>query len=521
MMDANPNRMSPRQRMINLMYLVLTAMLALNVSSDVLDGFTQVHDGLMRSNGNVADRNAAIYAAIEKFARNNPDKGGPWLAKAVEVRTATAGLMSCVDSLKFAIVREADGNNADINSIKNREDLEVASVVILASGSNRGENLRNRLAAYRERICAMLSDSIVRGNISVALSAEDVPQTGVAPLKWEEAQFGHKSVLAAVTLLTKLQNDLLYAEGEALRALHSQIDATDVRVNELSAFVVPQSRVVMRGGSYKARVVLAAVDTTRRPEVYIDGRLLTTADGDFAINAAAAGTYDYSGHVRQRHDDGSCTTHDFSSSYTVIEPAATVSATMMNVLYAGIANPLSISVPGVPSNAISATMTNGSLTRSGDAWNATPDDVDKDAVISVSADIDGASTTVATHVFRVRRLPDPEACISYVDASGHVRQCKGSGPMPKSALLKAPVLEAAIDDGLLDVKFMVIGFQTVFFDAMGNAMPENSDGANFSARQRQQIQRLARGKRFYVSGIRAKGPDGTVRNLSPIEVIVN
>lgn len=516
-MDATPNRMSPRQKMINLMYLVLTAMLALNVSSDVLDGFNQVHYGLMHSNGNAADRNAAIYAAIENFARNNPDKGGPWLAKAVEVRAATDGLICFVDSLKLAIVREADGDNADVDAIKNREDLEAASVVMLASGSNRGENLRHRVAAHRERICAMLPDSVVRGNIRAALSAVDVPQA----MKWEEAQFDHKSVLAAVTLLAKLQNDLLYAEGEALRALHSQIDATDVRVNELKAFVVPQSRVVMRGQSYKARVVLAAVDTTRRPDIYVDGRLLTSTDGDFSINATAAGTYDYSGHVRLMHDDGSCATHNFSSSYTVIEPAATVSATMMNVLYAGISNPLSISVPGVPAAAVSAKMTNGSLVRRGDVWVATPDAVGKDAVISVSADIDGASTTVATHVFRVRRLPDPAAYISYVDASGHVRQYKGSGPMPKSALLKTPVLEAAIDDGMLDAKFTVLGFQTVFFDAMGNAMPENSDGAEFSARQRQQIQRLARGKRFYISGIRAKGPDGTVRNLSPIEVIVN
>lgn len=87
--------------------------------------------------------------------------------------------------------------------------------------------------------------------------------------------------------------------------------------------------------------------------------------------------------------------------------------------------------------------------------------------------------------------------------------------------MQAPGLEAAIDDGLLDTKFKVVGFETVFFDSMGNAIPEVSDGANFSQRQKQSFQRLSRGKRFYISRIRAIGPDGITRDLSPMEVIVN
>ncbi len=100
-MAANSARLSPRQKMINLMYIVLTAMLALNVSSDVLDGFTQVHQGLNRSNQNVATRNSAIFAHIEAFANQNPDKGRSWYEKAVQVRQATDSLNSLIDSLKY------------------------------------------------------------------------------------------------------------------------------------------------------------------------------------------------------------------------------------------------------------------------------------------------------------------------------------------------------------------------------------------------------------------------------------
>ncbi len=106
-MAANNNKLSPRQKMINLMYIVLTAMLALNVSSDVLDGFTQVHDGLNRSNSNVGQRNDDIYRRLEEFTAGNPDKGRAWLDKATDVRRVTEGLYSQIDSLKLAIVRKA------------------------------------------------------------------------------------------------------------------------------------------------------------------------------------------------------------------------------------------------------------------------------------------------------------------------------------------------------------------------------------------------------------------------------
>ena len=99
-MSENTTRLSPRQKMINLMYIVLTAMLALNVSSDVLDGFTQVEEGLNRTNDNIEQRNDAIYHTLEAFAEKNPEKGKVWYDKATEVRNATSQLYEYVDSLK-------------------------------------------------------------------------------------------------------------------------------------------------------------------------------------------------------------------------------------------------------------------------------------------------------------------------------------------------------------------------------------------------------------------------------------
>ncbi|WP_217961477.1 type IX secretion system motor protein PorM/GldM [Muribaculum intestinale] len=518
----NTRSLSPRQKMINLMYIVLTAMLALNVSSDVLDGFGQVEEGLARSNATVDQRNEAVFRRLEAFAEQNPGKGAAWLDKAAEVRSTTSRVYGLIDTLKMAIAIEADGNNANLANILNQDNLDAASIVMLSPRSAKGKHLRSTIDYYRNYIGSLMSDSLKRDNIMRSLSTEQITRRGtVTPQLWEEAMFENKPVIAAITLLTKLQSDIRYAEGEALSTLLANVDAGDVRVNELNAFVIPQSRNVMRGSRYSANIVLAAVDTTQRPTIYINGKQLDNDRGLFETLASSTGNFDYSGYLEVPHGDGTVTRHDFNSSYTVIEPTATISATMMNVLYAGIDNPMSISVPGIAPSAISASMTNGTLSRHGDSWVARPGKVGTEAVVTVTANIDGRPQTVATTSFRVRKLPDPAPFISYTDSKGHQERYKGSKPFPKTLLLQAPGIEAAIDDNLLNVSYRVLSFETVFFDSMGNAIPEVSQGSQFSQRQKDSFRRLQRGKRFYISRVKAIGPDGIERDLAPMEVIVN
>lgn len=521
-MGANGNvaRMSPRQKMINLMYIVLTAMLALNVSSDVLNGFTLVEDGLKRTNSNVSDRNAALYMQLEEFTRQNPQKGKPWLDKAADVRRQTLSLYKYIDSLKLAIVRDADGVDGKVDNILNQDNLEASSKVMVTYGN--GAKLERRLAAYRKYIAAYIADPKKQAAIQKALATEPVLQKGsMIKVPWVSGMFENMPVVASVTLLSKLQNDLLFAEGEALQTLVASVDAGDVRVNKLDAFVIPNSKLVMRGGKYSADIVLAAVDTTQRPAIFVNGRQLPANTRTYEFMAGQTGTFTYSGYLDVTRGDGTTSRYPFQSDYTVIEPTATVSATMMNVLYAGINNPISISVPGVAQNAVSATMTNGSLTRSGDHWNAHPTRVGAECVITVTATLEGRSQTVSTSTFRVRKLPDPTAYIAYKDSKGNENHYKGSKPFAKSLLLAADGLDAAIDDDLLNVHYSVVYFETIVFDSMGNAMPEKSAGSRFSQRQKTSFRRLSRGKRFYITRIRAKGPDGIVRDLSPMEVIVN
>lgn len=519
----NVARMSPRQRMINLMYIVLTAMLALNVSSDVLNGFNQVHEGLHRTNQNMASRNEAQFQYLKELFDKNEAKVGPWYEKGVALHNNSVQLCTTIDSLKTAIARQADGPQGDPNSIVNLDDLEAAAVTMLNPATSHGKSLRGKVEDYRSFVAALIPDTIKRGAVLEMLSTEVTNKPGtIGPTTWEEKMFDNMPAVAAVTLLSKLQNDIRQAESEAMSDLITNVDIGDVRVNELNAYVIPNSNMVMRGGKYTANIVLAAIDTTQRPAVFVNGSKLNNDKGLLEFTAGAVGSHDYSGYIEVMRGDGTMARHPFSSSYTVMEPMATISPTMMNVLYAGIDNPISISVPGVPMNAVQANMTNGTLTRNGDTWIAHPGKVGTEAVISVTAQIDGSSQQVGSMSFRVRKLPDPTPYIPMKDGQGNVTHYKGfPKKISKAALMEAETLGAALDDDLLNVTYSVVSFSTVFYDSMGNAIPEVSNGNAFSPRQKEQFKRLKPGKTFFISEVKAKGPDGITRDIPPMQVALN
>lgn len=519
----NVARMSPRQRMINLMYIVLTAMLALNVSSDVLNGFNQVQEGIHRTNLNISARNEVQFRYLSDLYAQNPAKAGPWYAKGVDLRKQSEALYNEIESLKTAIAKAADGPDGDYKNLKNNDDLEAAGVTMLNPATNRGAALRKQVDAFRNFVVRLIPDEQKRKSVEQMLSTTVArPKGTVGPYSWEQKMFDNMPSVAAVTLLTKLQNDIRQAESEALSNLITNVDIGDVRVNELNAYVIPNSNMIIRGGKYSASIVLAAIDTTKRPTIYVNGQRLNNPKGLYEFVPGAIGTHEFSGYIEVARGDGSLDKRPFKSSYTVIEPMATISPTMMNVLYAGINNPISISVPGVPMSAVQATMTNGSLTRNGDVWVAHPGKVGTEAVISVSAQLEGRTQSVGSMTFRVRKLPDPTVFLPVRDGSGNVVHYKGTPKrISKAALMSAEGLGAAIDDDILNVSYSVVSFSTVFFDQMGNAIPENSNGSHFSARQREQFKRMKPGQRFFISTVKAKGPDGITRDISPMEVALN
>ena len=406
-------------------------------------------------------------------------------------------------------------------NIRNKENLEASSRIMLAPVRGEGKKLRESIDEYRLLMAGMVDDSAKTRIIETALSTTLPEKPGIKTITWEEAMFENMPVTAALTILTKLQSDIRYAQGEVLSNLLSSVDVRDYRVNEITAQVIPQSQIVMKGGQYRANIVLSAVDTTKRPTVVVNGKPLDDLNGMFATIAGAPGTYPVKGYIEIPSSDGTLMRRNFESEYYVTEPSATVAPTMMNVLYAGISNPIRIAVPGVPSGNVTATMSNGTLTRNGDQWEARPSAVGTDAIVSVQARMaDGRNVEMAKSAFRVRALPDPMPYIEYKDENGNLRKFRG-GRILKRDLIGSDGILAAIDDDLLNVPFNVQSFEMTFFDSMGNMIPEVAQGGQFSQRQKDYIRRLERGKRFFISRVLVKGPDGKERTITPIEVIVD
>ena len=508
--------------MINLMYVVLMAMLALNVSSDVLIGFSLVDEGLNRTKENSAAQNDAIYKELEAAMSQNPEKTRQWYEKAQQVRKMSDSLYTFAEDLKWEIARQADGADADLNDIKGRDNLEAATHVMLAPGIGKGDQLKKAIETYRAGITAMITNEQQKKIIQSNLTTEVPQKAKLMGKNWQEYLFENTPVAAAITLLTKLQTDVRHAEGEMLHQLVANIDVKDVRVNQINAYVIPNSQTVVRGGKFSAQIIMAAVDSTQRPEIYVGNTLLKSDNGRYETICNSTGDFTLKGYLVMKNGDGETIRREFEQPYAVVEPSATVSATMMNMLYAGYQNPISVSVPGVPSNRISLSMTNGSLTKKdGGNYVAVPSKVGEDVTFTVTALNEGRQQEMGKFTFHVRKLPDPTGYLQYTDSKGNTTRFKG-GRITKQAVIAAGGIGAAIDDGLLDIAFKVIGFETLFIDNMGNVVPEVSNSATFTPNQLSKIRSLSRGKLFNIRGIRVVGPDGIERTLtSPVEVIIN
>ena len=529
LMAIKKRKISPRQKMINLMYVVLMAMLALNISTEVLNGFSVVEESLNRTTGNSSKENDAIFGELDQMMRKNPQKVKQWFMMASTVREMSDSLYNYAQALKVAIVREADGEKGDPLNIEGKDNIEAASYIMLNPANGQGHKLYEAINSYRARILQFVTDPRQKKIIASNLSTE-VPRHSMGK-NWEEYMFENMPVAAAVTLLSKLQSDVRYAEGEVLHTLVANVGLKDIRVNKLQAFVVPSQTRLYPGETMTAQMFMGAVDSTQQPQVFVNGQLIK--GNQITVKAGAPGKHTLSGYILIKDLTGNVLRRNFSQDYWVtggpqpkeyISPQgmqkvppfdgmATIAADLMNVLYAGFDNPITISIPNTSQHDVQATMSGGSLVaRGGGHFIARPSAVGQPVTISVSA----KGRKIGEYQFRVRKLPDPSPYI----AMGADRF--KSGALSKAALMSAPGIQAAIDDGLLDIPFSVTSFRVVFFDNMGNAVPLASNGASFSPQQKEQFRQLSRNKRFYITNVVVHGPDGTTRTLNGrnMEVIV-
>lgn len=525
---------TPRQKMIGMMYLFLTAMLALNVSSEVLNGFTKVDKSLREGAQNYFERNDAVYNEFSTKKALNPTKVQDWEEAALKVKDLSDEVFKKIQEYKVAIVRDVDGPTGDPENINAKDNIDGPSRVMLTGGKNsKGIELKETINKFRDDLLTVMSQAIEKNHgkldESIVTSLEQNLSTPAGVNKegekkeWEYTYFAEMPVAASVTLLTKLQNDVRDAESQVIHFLLRQIDAKDFKVNKIEAHLIPSSTTIIKNGTFSAQVILAGRDTTQTPIYEIrDNNASASVNnkGFYEKICASIGVYTIEGTVYSLDDEGNKVPHKLTPiTYEVIEPTATVSATKMNVLYAGVENPMSISVPGMAANNLKPRIDNGTLvkTKDGQGYIAVPKDVTKNATISVYGLVDGKEELIAKSNFRVKLLPNPLPFIYYQEAVASGNEIKfldktTNNPEIEFKLLKGfKGLRAELPDSDFEVKYDIKSFRILLVHNNGNARPYVIQGSEFS---KEVLDFLKDFKgNISISNIKAQGPDGILRNL--------
>ncbi len=534
---------TPRQKMIGMMYLFLTAMLAVNVSSTVLDGFTLVDRSLQTNNEIFYRKNTASYSNFKTEYNKNQVKFGPAYRTSLLLKEKADSLYNSLDSVKWELARKTDGEEGDPNHLLSKDNVDIATAVMLFKLNPKKPSKAEILKKEVDNYLAFLIDKVVVDEnkfpeladaFNKSLNTKDVDRPdnshGEGHLTWEQSIFDNIPIGAIMPLITKIQTDVRNTESLALAHLYSQVTASEFKVNDIQAHIIPTSTYLVRGSKFDAHLLLAAIDSTKKPkyEVFIENTPIeVNEDGEFEVSCSKTGIFNVRGSIITEDDDGNPNPLNFNPiKYEVVEPFATVSATKMNVMYAGVENPISISVPGFSSRDIQVSISDGSpLTPKGDGFIVKPKTTGIEINVIVSADINDKTTQIGSYPFRIKSLPPPTAYVQYPkeakNASGKTITIKdkfSTGRLRKADLLKAYGIIADLEDTDFKVSYKVLGFDMTFYDTMGNAKTYSSTSPNFTGEQMDRIKGLGKGKQFFISNVRAVGPDGIEKRLPPIDI---
>ncbi|MEY2970983.1 MAG: hypothetical protein RLZZ599_1356 [Bacteroidota bacterium] len=502
-------KLTPRQKMINMMYLVLTALLALNVSREVMDAFYEVMLGQKASIETVENQNDAIYAAFDAAANDNEVKAGPWRDKAKGVRTEADNLFTLIETMKAEIVTRAGGEDEEHpGKPAKMDDREAAANYFLIE--QKGAELKQAMAAYRDYLKTnsegnqSLIDALDR-----TFDLSDQMHDG-ANISWENSKFEHYPLISVMTFLTGMQSDIRTSEANVIDYLQRNIDAKDIKVTGVRPIVIPKSTFVTQGDQYEAEVLLAAFDDTQNPTFIINGQTVKAEDiangvATVRFPANKLGTNTWNGEIKLIANGEEKPYSIGEQTFNVAPPSVVISPTKMNVLYRGVDNPLEISVPGVdPSNVI----VNGSgVSKVGGSYIA---DVTRNQggtmKISVSVKDGDGTKSMGSKEFRVKNLPD---------AQGNVFG-KTDGLMSASLLSKAKV-EATFPNFDFELPLKVTSFQIIIppyapIDCKGNTLDANAKAA---------LDKAKPGSPVIIRNIKATTDKGIKPRVAPITIDLN
>lgn len=543
--------------MIQMLYLVYTAMLALNVSAEVVEGFKTVGNAMTKSNENMALKLDDTYDNFENALKNNPAKVQDKYDKAQEIKKLSQDLIYNIDTITYSFVGKI-ASKADIRMIdpSNNEDVIKRTIHLTnADGSSNFDSIAEALHVGGFRWINKLDDNHVGTRYFIGNAEGDEVTTGAAafikqniieykkrvreilgedsnhvnlglnveeyslnaegkPTSWEQLNFNNTVAGAALVTLTRMKAEVMNAEFDAVNTLYKQVKSNDFSFDKVSVIAYSNNSYIMQGGKYELTVNVGAYDSKAKFEANVGGQHFTSNDTGAVVYSTVCNTTGpktITGTVYVKKETGT-EEYAFKQNYYVAEPMAVFELTEMNVVYTGIDNPIKISVPGAAAHNLVVSLADPSqATLTADPKSGAGVYIIKPKVtkgrITVNASIkDGNQNRfMGSTELRVRPLPDPKIYLGSVEAGKGV-------PIGDLRNMKGPNVRYG-QDFAFRMKTPTIIKQTIDITRVNGATDLECRGPVWPADIMSYINKAKPGCKITLS-LDVQMPDGSKRNIS-------
>jgi len=514
-------KLSPRQKMINLMYLIFIAMLALNMSKEVLAAFGLMNEKLEASNDKITDNNSAFLANLETKASEDAVKYAELYEDAKQIKQLSQEYYAYLEQLKKSMVTDVEDPN-DYQVMDKSDYLDQK----FWQGDNlapEGREFMKRIQEYRTNVLGILGDDfnevkdIVNARFVTGDANGEVERRDGVKVDWLQYHYEGFPLIASLTKITALQADIKATEEAALKAMLQGELTSQVSLTNFSTLLEQEKAAFYSGEKFQGSIVLGKTDKSAKPvkaDLKLDGRQLTEGKDyelqeggvKMLISAGNPGDHQIAGTLFYMQDGVETEVPVQNSFSTISKPnAAVIAADKMNVVYRGVSNPMTISIPGIPDNKVSASAP-GLTRRSGSQYIMNPG-TGRTVTITASGVLPDGQRISTPAEFRIKDIPRP---------AGSVRGEAGSVSMPRTNL-EISTVGALLEDFDFDLNLAVSGFKfkvpgqpTV--DVRGNKLDERAKGA---------LRRASRGDAVQIFDIEAyitNNKSYKLKKVSPVVV---
>lgn len=499
------------------MYLIFIAMLALNMSKEVLSAFGLMNEKLTESNTAASERNSAFMQGLAEKVDEQPDKYRPLKAQADQIDVLANNFNSYIDGLKAKMTEKYKDDPNDYE-IMDKGDFLDEHFFIGDKLKPEGQEFVDQIATFRDGVIAVLADNPsmkdISDDVKDKFSTEPVTNRDNNVIPWLDYHYKGFPLIASLTKMTQLQADVKTTQSEVLSSMLAGKLKVEASLTNFDAIVVPDKTAFFSGEEFSGRIILGKNDKTLRADkVIINGQELPAeamqaGQTILKFPAGAVGEREIKGEFQFKEGD-SVITIPVNSTYAVVPKpnSATISADKMNVVYRGVTNPMTISFAGVSDNNVSASAPGLSKGSGVGKYLMNPGS-GREVTINVTGTLPDGQKVSDAAKFRIKDIPKPSGRFNGQE----------SASLPKSNIEIGKV-EAVLDDFDFDLKIDVVSFSL----KVPGQPTMNCSGNRLSSQAKEAVRRARRGDAITIFNIKAEIPNNKsykLPNVSPVFVEV-